>query len=274
MRIHHLDCATMCPRGAALLFGTHPPHLRHLVAHCLLIELPQDGLLLVDTGLGLQDVRRPKHLARPFRALGRPRLDEAQCAIRQVEALGFAAKDVRHIALTHLDVDHAGGLPDFPWARIHVLDRELAATQSTELRMRLRYHPHLWAHGPAWSHGVAGEPWYGFEGVRRLEGLPPEVLLVPLHGHTSGHAGVAVAQGGGGWLLHAGDAYFHRGEIYAGEPPCPAAWRAFQRLVQVDGPLRLQNQARLRELAATHDEVRVFCAHDAVELAQLRAARA
>lgn len=277
MRIHHLDCATMCPRGGSLLFATQPQELRHVVAHCLLVELPRDGLLLVDSGLGLAEVREPRRLAAPFRALGRPRLDEAQCAIRQVEALGYAPQDVRHIALTHLDVDHAGGIADFPWARIHLLDRELAAAQSGALSARFRYHAHQWSHGPAWSHGVQrGEPWCGFDGVRALEGLPPEVLLVPLHGHTWGHAGVAVRHSGSadgddpGWLLHAGDAYFHRGEVHAGEPPCPAAWRAFQRLVQVHGPTRLQSQARLRELAASHREVRVFCAHDAVELARLR----
>ncbi|MFD0510570.1 MBL fold metallo-hydrolase [Streptomyces aureus] len=31
--------------------------------------------------------------------------------------LGYAVDDVRHIVLTHLDLDHAGGLPDFPRAR-------------------------------------------------------------------------------------------------------------------------------------------------------------
>ena len=33
----------------------------------------------------------------------------------------------------------------------------------------------------------------GFDGVRQLEGLPPEILMVPMPGHTWGHAGVAVA---------------------------------------------------------------------------------
>jgi glyoxylase-like metal-dependent hydrolase (beta-lactamase superfamily II) len=274
MRIHHLDCATMCPRGGTLLFGTHPAGHKHVVAHCLLVELPQDGLLLVDSGLGLADVREPQRLAAPFRALVRPRFDEAQCAIRQVERLGFDPRDVRHIALTHLDVDHAGGLADFPWARVHVLDRELAAAESDALRARLRYDPRQWAHGASWSHGLdSGEPWRGFEGVRQLEGLPPEVLLVPLHGHSVGHAGVAVARGDGSWLLHAGDAYFHRGEVHASEPPCPGAWRVFQRLIQTCGVERLDNQRRLRELAATHPEVRVFCAHDAVELDRLQTAR-
>jgi glyoxylase-like metal-dependent hydrolase (beta-lactamase superfamily II) len=51
----------------------------------------------------------------------------------------------------------------------------------------------------------------GFEAVRDLDGLPPEILLVPLAGHTWGHSAVAIDTGDG-WLLHAGDAYFFRGE--------------------------------------------------------------
>jgi glyoxylase-like metal-dependent hydrolase (beta-lactamase superfamily II) len=34
-------------------------------------------------------------------------------AFEQVRALGFAPNDVRHVLLTHLDRDHAGGLSDF-----------------------------------------------------------------------------------------------------------------------------------------------------------------
>jgi glyoxylase-like metal-dependent hydrolase (beta-lactamase superfamily II) len=96
-----------------------------------------------------------------------------------------------------------------------------------------------------------------------LEGLPPEILLVPLAGHTWGHAGVAVDTGNG-WLLHAGDAYFFRGEM--GETyRCPPGLAGYQRLMEVDRAARLANQARLRALARGGD-VRIVSAHDPVEL--------
>ena len=47
------------------------------------------------------------------------------------------------------------------------------------------------------------------------------MLLVPLAGHTWGHSGVAIAEDGGGWLLHAGDAYFYRGEVGSEHYECP-----------------------------------------------------
>ena len=36
------------------------------------------------------------------------------------DGAGFRREDVRHILVTHLDFDHAGGLPDFPDAVVHV----------------------------------------------------------------------------------------------------------------------------------------------------------
>src|SRR3546814_19578588 len=94
-----------------------------------------------------------------------------------------------------------------------------------------------------------GERWFGFEAVRDLDGLPPEILLVPLPGHTWGHSGVAVQEDGGGWLLHAGDAYFYRGEVGSQTYECTPALRAYQRLMEVDRQARLLNQDRLRRLS-------------------------
>ena len=105
----------------------------------------------------------------------------------------------------------------------------------------------------------------GFEAVRELRGLPPDILLIPLTGHTYGHAGVAVDTRDG-WLLHAGDAYFFRGEM-AERYHCPVGLRGYQRLMEVDRRSRLHNQQRLRVLALDRGKgVRVLCAHDAVEL--------
>lgn len=102
-----------------------------------------------------------------------------------------------------------------------------------------------------------GESWYQLEAVRELDGLPPEILLVPLHGHSHGHSGVAVESDRGG-MLHAGDAYFHHDEMSESGP-----WliEAFQKQLAVDERARVRNQARLRDLAA-RTEVDIFCAHD------------
>ena len=55
LKIHHLNCGTMCPHGAPLINGYGKlTDNGHMVCHCLLIE-SNDGLVLVDTGLGIED---------------------------------------------------------------------------------------------------------------------------------------------------------------------------------------------------------------------------
>ena len=99
-----------------------------------------------------------------------------------------------------------------------------------------------------------------------LPGTEPEVAMIPLPGHSRGHAGVAVRDGEG-WILHCGDAYFHRNQV-AESPSCPPGLAGFQTLAAADNGARKRNLERLRDLAREHgDEVRLFCSHDPVELA-------
>jgi glyoxylase-like metal-dependent hydrolase (beta-lactamase superfamily II) len=274
MRIHHLNCGSLCPRGGWLAGGTGGPlSIAPAVCHCLLIE-SSDGLVLVDTGFGTGDVRRPAQLGQPFRALMQPRPRIGETALAQIEGLGFAAADVRHIVTTHLDLDHTGGLPDFPDAEVHVFATELAAALRPSLRERARYIGSHWQHGPRWVEHrseAGGDSWFGFERVRILSGLDVEVALIPLAGHTVGHTGVAV-NAGERWLLHCGDAYFNHAQMST-PPSCPPILRAFQRITAADNGARDENAARLRELTSAHgDEVTLFCSHDPHELERERAA--
>jgi len=132
MRVHHLNCGCMCPLGGALFDGFSKGLTAQLVCHCLLLETDQHGLVLVDTGFGTEDVRRPgDRLSRFFRVLNNIQLEPRYTALEQLRQLGFDAGDVRHIVLTHLDFDHAGGLSDFPQAQVHVLQREMDAARAT-----------------------------------------------------------------------------------------------------------------------------------------------
>lgn len=274
IRIHHLNCGTMCPHSARFVLGQGGLLERaRMVCHCLLIE-SSDGLTLVDTGLGSQDVADPARLGRRFLRRSAPTLDVAETALAQVLRLGFRADDVRHIVPTHLDLDHVGGLADFPRAKVHVFaDEYQAAMQPTGVSAKMGYRAVQWAHGPHWrTVTLAGERWFGFDSVRAIPGLDPDVLLVPLVGHSAGHCGVAVRDGAG-WLLHAGDAYFNHRELDLTRPRSPLGLALFQRMRSVDNRARLDNQRRLRELTRAHGtEVQVFSAHCAVELERALAA--
>ncbi len=279
MRIHHINCGTDCPLGGALFDGRSKGLTGHLVCHCLLIETDAHGLVLIDTGYGLRDVDHPHRppsprITKTMRSLLNIKLREQETAIRQVEALGFSPQDVRHIVLTHLDYDHAGVLEDFPHATIHLMDYEYSAATGPRRGFvpRNRYRPCQLGDVTNWRrYGSQGEPWFGFDTVRDMEGLPPEILLVPLPGHTWGHAGVAIRRSEG-WLLHAGDAYFYRGEMRQAKRQCTPGLRGYQTMMDTDRQLRLANQERLRRLSVEHQaDVRVFCAHDVVELERCQA---
>jgi glyoxylase-like metal-dependent hydrolase (beta-lactamase superfamily II) len=240
--------------------------------HCLAIEAG-DGLVLIDTGFGIEDAHDPRRLGAEVLMGARATVETT--ALRQLENLGFSAGDVRHILVTHLDPDHTGGLPDFPAAEVHVFAPELEAAMHPKLDERLRYNGTHWTHDPKWvtHRSDGGDRWFGFESVRILPGVDAELALVPLIGHSRGHAGVAIGTGEG-WLLHCGDAYFNHGEVTT-PPSCPPMLRFFQNLTAADRKARKSNLERLRELAASHgNEITLLCSHDPYELEREQATAA
>jgi glyoxylase-like metal-dependent hydrolase (beta-lactamase superfamily II) len=175
---------------------------------------------------------------------------------------------------THLDLDHAGGICDFPDAAVHVFAAELrAASHRSSLGERSRYRAVQIAAVKKWAPvEEEGETWFGFSAVRAIPGTHDEVLLVPLPGHTRGHCGVAVRRADD-WLLHCGDAYFHRFEVAPDGAAAPKGLRWLESRVDVDGAQRRANQGRLRELARlAAGKVTLICSHDPAEFAAMRSA--
>jgi len=271
MRIHFMNCISSCPLGGALMDGTSAALRGRLTCTCLLVET-REQLVLVDTGFGTRDVADPYgRLSKFFLFLLSPEFREEHTALRQIERLGYDPRDVRHIVLSHLDFDHAGGLDDFPHAMVHMLAAEKSyADERPTLLDRMRFRPQQWevtrANWRTYGKG-RGERWLGFEDVCRLDGLPPEILLVPLIGHTYGHAGIAVERQNG-WLLYAADAYFYHREMDAAQPRCTPGLRLYQWMMQKDRRARLANQERLREVKLGSG-IELFCAHDPHEFERL-----
>lgn len=210
---------------------------------CLLVETNK-GPVLVDTGLGTRDYRSPTRSMGFFLQLMRSPRDVSETACRQVQRFGYQPEDVRHIIQTHLHLDHAGGLPDFPQAQVHVLKAEyehIRAHRSWE------YHASHWSHQPNWiCHEATGEKWFGFDAIS-LVGFAPEVWLIPLTGHTPGHTAVAVRRESG-WVLHAGDAVPF--DVKVDDVP---EWITKRIL----GP----HMPRIREFMRLHPEVQVVGSH-------------
>lgn len=266
-RIHHLNCATLCPGTRRTVNGersiTAMLKKGLLVCHCLLIET-DDGLILVDTGYSMRELSSPNLLEKiSLSSLG-VQMRPEDSAVAQIRALGYRPQDVTDIIVTHLDVDHGGGIQDFPHARVHLHENELvAAANPRTLRLKYRYPPRMIRSHRQWvPHQTQGERWFGFEKVSLLSNRHHDILLVPLYGHSPGHSGVAVSTTEG-WLLHCGDAYFHRSEMASGSEALPSMIGMIEAFTEVDHEARCQNRDRLAALAQDpYNGVRLFCSHD------------
>lgn len=271
--IHHLNCGTMRPPGNRWLLGEGPKGgTAQMVCHVMALETER-GVVVIDSGFGRDDIADPRgRLGAMFLAATRPSLRAEETAIAQLDALGFAPEDVTDIVLTHMDLDHAGGLADFPGAKLHVHQREWAAAWGPQRGAQAgRYVAAQWSHlseDQVHTYSDEGDTWQDFAALHPLTGCGDDLALIPLAGHSRGHTGVAIRTEHG-WLLHAGDAYFHHGCIHDPRGRQPGGFKFFERTVAADYRTMKRNQARLRELNRSAPDIRIFCAHDEHELVGL-----
>lgn len=220
----------------------------------------ETGVALVDTGIGLHDISDPDG------RIGRDAINAAGfqflpavTAVRQLAEFDVAANEVTDIILTHCDPDHAGGIADFPDAKVHVASEEKQSLDSGNPR----YSPLQFTHGPKWVVYETNDCETLTLPSRRVHtSLDIEIRLVPLFGHTRGHCGVAIQQGEC-WILHVGDAYYLRGELAHKNHPIDELATARAD----DNELRRDSLDVLRKLTC-RDEVNLtyFGYHDVTEL--------
>lgn len=212
---------------------------------CLLIETDQ-GLALVDTGLGTRDYSEPTWFTQFFRIITAMPFDPDEAAVNQIQKLGYKPEDVKHIILTHMHFDHCGGLPDFPHAIVHVHKREYDAFMGKNFDWKnAAYIPRNLARHPKLAlYETIDSKWYDFDAIR----LPfsPEMVFIPLFGHSAGHCGLAVKTDGG-WHFHVADAGVD-----------------IERNIAPDWLIRLAlgpHWPRLRAFAQSHPEITLTASH-------------
>jgi glyoxylase-like metal-dependent hydrolase (beta-lactamase superfamily II) len=205
--------------------------------------------VLIDAGMGTADIEQPRRrLGAGWVTASRPVLDTSVCAVRQIENLDWGSNDVTDIVMTHLDLDHAGGLADFPDAKVHVGEAELAAAAHGApiwSAQNSRYRSVHWLDANLQVHAPGNTEWFGIDGCTPIPGFDGDVLFVPLPGHSFGHCGVAVRHDDR-WLLHAGDAILES----ATSPKMAITLRAFERFIAADGSAAIASRGIVGRLAA------------------------
>jgi glyoxylase-like metal-dependent hydrolase (beta-lactamase superfamily II) len=245
-----------------------------MVCHVVVIET-EDRLILIDSGLGIQDLKRKgSRLPWLARSILKPELALEQTAMFQIQKLGYAAGDVTDIVLTHLDIDHAGGVSDFPNATVHVSRKEWdEATSGSNPRYQVEQFDHVDTDDLKLIDTLEAT-WFTLPASAPLPDLPVTVRLVDLPGHTLGHCGVAL-ETESGWVFHAGDSYYHRADIDSDDPgKVPVGLRMFASLAADERSQAKQSLAHVRMLQRRHsDEVSIFSSHDPLELKMFQGAR-
>jgi glyoxylase-like metal-dependent hydrolase (beta-lactamase superfamily II) len=200
--------------GRRLRIFADPQWTDWLPTYAWMIDHPE-GVIVVDTGQGthLLDGVRSLHPYLRWEVMFRIERDEEIGP--QLRALGVGPRDVKRVVLTHLHIDHDGGLAHFPESDILVSREELHTARGWAGRVR-GYLPNRW---PPWFNpsplDLTPEAFGPLAGSRRVTAAG-DVIAVATPGHTAGHLSVIVLDEGITYVL-AGDASYAEALMLAGE---------------------------------------------------------
>lgn len=182
-----------------------------LPVYCFAIE-HDDGVILVDTGSATHLTSLPKW--HPYHQFAVQFDISPEREVGPVlRARGISPEAVSTVVLTHMHMDHEGGIAHFPHARFLASPREIEI--SSGLMGRLRGY--LPERRPGWFRPEPlpqGNLRIGdFENAVALTNAG-DVLVVPTPGHTAGHVSVLVRDNNI-WVMLAGDASYLQSTMLA-----------------------------------------------------------
>jgi glyoxylase-like metal-dependent hydrolase (beta-lactamase superfamily II) len=212
VRVHPLRSADMLapprflqrPDGPLWLLrglGAHVPRSKWMTIPipCYLVEHPEAGPFLVDTGLHASVADDPAaNLGRVAKLMYSIRMTTDDAAPAQLQARGIDPAQIGLVLMTHLHYDHASGASQFPNATVLVERREWEAAQRGGFRQgyhRPHFDPRL--------------DWRAID-VEHEADLFGDGSVVLLHtpGHTPGHLSLLLRLESGERLLLTADAAY------------------------------------------------------------------
>jgi len=175
----------------------------------------REGVIVVDTGAAVH-LRETAKSLHPYMRWGVAFEIEPDEEIGpQLRKLGIGAHDVKKVVLTHMHMDHDGGLAHFPNSQILVARGELQAARGFMGRVR-GYLPNRW---PSWLDptplDLTSEPFGPFAASTRLT-QDGDVRAIATPGHTADHISIIVQDGDMAFFL-AGDASYSEDLMLSGK---------------------------------------------------------
>lgn len=184
---------------------------------CFVAVHSEHGPVLIDAGFGLSMLARRKRLAgRALARLGRVTFEPGMDCRSRIGQCGLDPRDVREALLTHMHIDHTGGIMDLPHTRFHVSRRELdhAGGQKGLNGLLSGYLAADYGdatHLSPFEFGAADDL-QPFDAHFDLFG-DGSIRAVPTPGHSPGHVSVLLRMSDDREVLIAGDAAFTHQQI-------------------------------------------------------------
>lgn len=244
MRVHPITTGTvMHPLGALFDTGGRLAFLHFLGFRserveipipCFLVEHPSAGPFLIDTGHHASMAVDPKGSYGPLlgRAVGshiRMRSDEG--LPDQLRARGVDPKDIKLVVMTHMHLDHASGVSQFPDAMFVVTAREWAAATDGP-GVKGGYITRQFDHAFDWrTTDFDGEAVNSYKSFGRTLDLfgDGSVRLCYTPGHTLGHMSLVLRTAEGEFLVVGDAAYTMKTIRETAMPYGPADEHEFRR---------------------------------------------
>ena len=196
----------------ALGLGVGKDGFMPIPIQAFLVEHPGVGLVLIDTGLHASVAVKPRESFGRVTILAFPELqmDPSQALPAQLRERGLDASAVKAVVMTHLHVDHASGISEFPDATFVVskAEWEAATSQGQTHGYVTRQFDHAFDYRLLDFEGPDTSSFAGFARSFDLFG-DGSVRAVYTPGHTLGHMSVVVRTARDEVLV-AGDAMYLR----------------------------------------------------------------
>ncbi len=190
-RIYAIKYAERIGRRAEMFLGGDPHDAPMAMDYFVwaVVDPGRDRAWAVDTGFSAADAARRQRT-------------HLRGAAEGLALIGLDAAAIRDVVITHLHYDHAGGFADFPAARFHIQDDEMAFATGRCMTEPAIAHAFEADHVAAMVHRVFERRVAFHDGEGELA---PGLTLHRVGGHTKGMQIVRVHTAKG-WMVLASDA--------------------------------------------------------------------